>query len=73
MVRIVRIYALQYWVGTEDTFGYIEIPDGLVLDLQVEEEQWFAAGGDSHMPFIDYLVTKGAKKVEGEEHCIGYM
>lgn len=70
-MKIVKIYSLEQWTGVEDVQGYVRLPKG--MDLRIEEGLWFSKGGDCYMPFLEYLLTRGAKKVEISDHCISYM
>lgn len=60
------------WTGITESQDFLELPAG--LDLDVEERAWFATGGDdSGKTFPEYLIDKGAKRVNVERWNIRYQ
>ncbi len=70
--RIVSIESSEMWTGITATQDFLELPAG--LDLDTEENAWFATGGDtSGKTFAEYLIGKGAKRLDVERWGIRYQ
>ena len=70
--RIVSIESSEMWTGNIATQDFLEVPAG--LDLDTEEKAWFASGGDtSGKTFAEYLIGRGAKRLDVERWDIRYL
>lgn len=71
--RILMVETMDEWTGVvqPENRHFLEIPAN--MDVDREEVQWFALGGDQHSRFHDYLVSRGAKKVVVERWSIRYQ
>ncbi len=59
-MRIVAIESSALWTGAIQERIYLDVPE--VMDLQKEEDSWFAAGGGTPRDFANFLIAKGAQE-----------
>lgn len=59
-MQIVVLQEAAMWTGAIEDQRTIEIPDNMCLET--EEKNWFGAGGGTIDDFVNFLLSKGAKK-----------
>lgn len=71
-MRIVVIQTDAMWTGRIEEQDFLVMPES--LDMDKEEKDWFASGGDtSGKTFVEYLLSRGVVKFEPEIWTIRYM
>jgi ADP-ribosyl-[dinitrogen reductase] hydrolase len=70
--RILVVQSPEQWTGAINGQAFLEIPAS--LDVKKEEDDWFAAGGDtSGKTFVEHLIAQGAKRLDVEVWNINYL
>ncbi|MDR3613774.1 MAG: ADP-ribosylglycohydrolase family protein [Candidatus Obscuribacterales bacterium] len=70
--RILVVQSPEQWTGAINSQSFLEIPTA--LDVQKEENAWFAAGGDSSgKSFVEHLLALGATRLTVEVWNINYQ
>jgi ADP-ribosyl-[dinitrogen reductase] hydrolase len=70
--RILVVQSPEQWTGAINSQAFLEIP--AALDVQKEENAWFAAGGDtSGKSFVEHLLAQGATRLTVEVWNINYQ
>lgn len=70
-MRILVVQTDEMWTGALAEQEFLQIPD--TLDIGKEEQNWFAQGGGALQDFVNYLITKGAQKIDVEIWTIRYQ
>lgn len=71
-MKVWVVQSIEQWTGAIQHQDFLLLPDS--MDIAREESDWFAAGGDSSgKSFADYLVGKGAVRVDAQFWTINYQ
>lgn len=59
------------WNGRIEEQEFLQIPG--TLDVEKEEQNWFAQGGGALQDFVNHLIINGAQKINVEIWTIRYQ